>query len=60
MGKGDKFVQNYQKKIQMSTILKPWENRPLDTSWSNFYNMGADMQGQAKLANDLISKKKHR
>jgi hypothetical protein len=60
MGKGDKHVQKQQELRQRASILKPWENRPITRSWLGDVYSSKDIEGQFKLAETLISKKKHR
>lgn len=60
MGRGDKHIQKQQELRQISSILKPWANRPITKSWLGDFNMSKDIEGQIKLAETLISKKKHK
>lgn len=53
MGKADKHVKKFQEILQRSSVLNPYVNMPFSKCF--FY-----ANNQVKLAEDLISKKKHK
>lgn len=57
MGKADKYVKRFQEKQQRANIFKPWKNKVLN-GFISFSDLSRDIDGQDKLANDLMKSKR--
>jgi len=60
MGRGDRHIQKQQELRQRANVLKPWANRPITRSWLGDIYADRDREGQMKLAETLISKRKRK
>lgn len=60
MGKGDRHIQRQQEFMQRSSLMNTLKNRPIDSNWMRYADTRNAIEGQTRLASDLVRKKKHR